>query len=244
MLKRADLVSAINENNRDYALANGARQAVIIPISGQISPIHLTDPAEREGSDAAIKSLGLPAGRPFLLYFGRLIDLKHPDDALRAMAQVIEERPGTVGVIGGEGDMEPRLKSLAEELGVANSIRFPGLLEQGELSRILPQAIVLSPSAGQMAVLESALGRAAIVAYDCDFQFEFIDDGRNGFLVPMRHWRALAERASLLLGDAELRRQISAAARSSALDHMAPERVREAEKAAFGQILSTGTGLG
>ena len=233
VLKRADLVSAINENNHEYALANGAREAVIIPISGNIERVHLSDPAERAGGEQLREALGLPGKRRILLYFGRLIDLKHPDDALRAMAAAISQAPGTVGVIAGEGPMEPALKDLARQLGVEESIRFPGLLDQDRLGLLVPNAVVLSPSAGQMAILEAALGGAAIVAYDCDFQSEFVQHGENGFLVARRDWRAMGERAAELLADPALATRLGSNARSSALDHMAPERVKAAEWAAL-----------
>jgi glycosyltransferase involved in cell wall biosynthesis len=237
VLKRADLVSAINENNRDYALANGAREAVIIPISGSIEHIHLHDPAERIGGNALRKVLDLPGDRRVLLYFGRLIDLKHPDDALRAMAVAIRQVPETVGVIAGEGEMEPALKALACDLGVTESIRFPGLLDQDQLSLLIPNAIVLAPSAGQMAILEAALGGAAIVAYACDFQSEFVENGGNGFLVARRDWQVMGDRLVALLDDEARCARLGAAARADALDHMSPERVREAELSAFSRLL-------
>ena len=244
ILTRADLVSAINRNNLDYAIANGARNAVIIPISGQIEQVHALDPARRASAEPAMRSLDLPADRRFLFYFGRLIDLKHPDDALRAMAVAIRQVPGTVGVIAGEGEMEPALKALARDLGVADSIRFPGLIDQDQLSLLVPNAILLAPSAGQMAILEGALGGAAIVAFDCDFQSEFIENGDNGFLVSRRDWRAMGECSASLLADPGLAARIGSNARSSALELMAPERVRAAEAEAFGRILPSETALG
>ena len=237
VLKRADLVSAINRNNLRYALDNGAREAVIIPISGQIERVHMLDPAERGAPGRALRGHQLPADRRFLLYFGRLIDLKHPDDALRAMALAIARLPGTVGLIAGEGAMEPALKQLARELGVADSIHFPGVLDQEQLSLILPRSVVLSPSAGQMAILEAALGGAAIIAYDCDFQSEFIESAKNGFLVARRDWQAMAERAAELLADPALAAKLGSKSRSRALDHMDPDRVRSAEQAAFERLL-------
>ena len=237
ILKRADLVSAINRNNLRYALDNGAKEAVIIPISGQIERVHMLAPRERGSPAAALAAYQLPADRRFLLYFGRLIDLKHPDDALRAMALAIGRVPGTIGMIAGEGAIEPALKQLARELGVADSIRFPGLIDQEQLSLLLPRSVVLSPSAGQMALLESALGEAAIVAYDCDFQSEFVETGKNGFLVERRDWRAMGEWAAELTGNPTLAAELGSNARTGALEQMYPDRVQAAERAAFERLL-------
>lgn len=238
VLRRADLVTAINQNNLDYARANGAKELAIMPISANIEAIHRVDPAKRRGSGPLLKRLGVKPGLPALLYVGRLLELKHPDDAVRAMAEVLGQHPGAVGIIAGSGEIEARLKALATELGADDTIRFAGLLDQNELSLLIPHSILLSPSAGQMAVLEAALGGAPIVAYDCDFQSEFITDGVNGFMVRFRDWRAMADRAEALLADKELYKRMSAANRRTALNYMEPERTREAEWAAFGRVLS------
>jgi glycosyltransferase involved in cell wall biosynthesis len=114
-----------------------------------------------------------------------------------------------------------------------------GQLDQEALSRIIPHCIMLSPSAGQLALLECALGGAPIVAYDRDFQPEFIDDGVDGFIVPYRDHAAMAERAAKILADRNLARGLSEAVRIKAEFHVDPNRVREAEWDAFGKALGT-----
>lgn len=238
VLSRAELVSGINRNNLGFGIANGARKlTAVIPISSNVADIHRVPPGERPDGRPLLAALGVPATGPVLLYLGRLLELKHPDDAVRAMAANIHRHPGTVGVLAGVGPMLPRLQALAEELGVAASIHFVGQLDQALLARIIPHCITLSPSAGQLALLECALGGAPIVAYDRDFQPEFIDDGVDGFIVPFRDHRALAERAGRIIADPALARRFSAAVRQKALLHVDPERVRQAEWEAFGALL-------
>lgn len=238
VLKRADLVSGINRNNLGYGLNNGARKlTAIIPISSNVAAIHHVPPAQREDGRPLLARMGVPTDGPILLYLGRLIDLKHPDDAVRAMAEVIRRNPGTVGILIGVGTMQPRLEALATELGVASSIHFVGQVDQEALSRIVPHCIMLSPSAGQLALLECALGGAPIVAYNRDFQPEFIDDGVDGFIVPYRDHAAMAERAERIVRDPELARRFSIAVRAKAEFHTDPERVKQAEWDAFGRTL-------
>lgn len=88
-----------------------------------------------------------------------------------------------------------------------------------------------------MALLESALGEAAIVAYDCDFQSEFVETGKNGFLVERRDWRAMGERAAELTGNPTLAAELGSNARTGALEQMYPDRVQAAERAAFERLL-------
>jgi glycosyltransferase involved in cell wall biosynthesis len=240
VLKRADLVAGINRNNLGFGLNNGARKlTAIIPISSNVAATHRRPLTARQDGRPLLQRLGVPTEGPVLLYVGRLIELKHPDDAVRAMAAVIRRHPGTAGVLAGLGPMQAQLEGLARELGVASSIFFVGQLDQEALSRIIPHCIMLSPSAGQLALLECALGGAPIVAYDRDFQPEFIDDGVDGFIVPYRDHAAMAERAAKILADRNLARGLSEAVRIKAEFHVDPNRVREAEWDAFGKALGT-----
>ena len=238
-MRRADLVTGINRNNLDFGIRNGARRnTAVTPISSNIAAVHRIPPEERPSGKALLQSLGVPTEGPILLYLGRLLELKHPDDALRSMSANIRRHPGTVGVLIGTGPMEGRLRTLADELGVADSIHFLGQLSQEELSRIIPHCIMLSPSAGQMAFLECALAGTPIVAYDRDFQPEFIEDGIDGFIVPFRDHQALAERASEIIDDPQLAKRLGNAAREKALLHVDAERVRQMEWDAFSTLIA------
>ncbi len=239
VIKRADLVAAINRNNLDYARKNGARgQTAIIPVSANIAAVHWEKPADRQSAETLLDQWNVPNDRPLLLYFGRLIELKHPDDAVRAMAAVIQRQPDASAIIAGGGAMEPALRGLAEELGVAGSVHFVGPVDQQTLSQLIPRCVVLSPSAGQLAVLESALGGAPIVAYDRDFQPEFIADGEDGFIVAFRDWRAMAAKAEQVIADPALFKRLSTAIREKAETYLDPRRVREAEWSAFGKVIA------
>ena len=94
VLRRADLVAGNNRNNLGWAIANGARKhTAIIPISGNIQRIHMRPPKDRSRGLETFEKLGLPFGVPALIYVGRLLKLKQPDEALRAMALVMAEEP-------------------------------------------------------------------------------------------------------------------------------------------------------
>ena len=132
VLGRADLITAINENNLQYARANGrGTKTAILPISANIEPLHRAEPASRPDAMPLLRRLGIERGRPAILYFGRLIDLKHPDDAVKAMATVLPNHPGRVGIIAGSGEMEPRLKRSRSPSGLRTRSAFPARLISG-----------------------------------------------------------------------------------------------------------------
>jgi glycosyltransferase involved in cell wall biosynthesis len=238
VLSRADLVVAGNRNNLQFAIANGARGATaIIPVAKNIEAVHLADPETREPPDALLARHGVAAGVPMMLFVGRLLALKHPDEAIRAMARVIDARPEAVGLMAGAGPMQAELETLVNDLGMRGRIHFLGHIDQVELARLLPRCITISPLTG-MALIESALGASPMVVFDRDWQAEFVEDGVNGYVVPFLDHQAMAERALALVDDAALWTRMGQAARRRALDFADQDRIHALERETYERLLT------
>lgn len=236
VLSRADLVIAGNRDNLGFAVDNGAGGATaVIPVAKNVEPLHLVPPEQRE-APASLARLGIAGDAPRMLFVGRLLPLKHPDEAVRAMALAIRRRPDAVGLVAGSGPMQEELEGIARELGVGGSIHFLGHIDQAELSRLTPQCITLSPLTG-MALVECALGGSPMVAFDRDWQAEFVEDGVNGFVVPFMDHEAMAERALRLIEDPALRARLSKAARDRALEFADRDRIEALERETYDRLL-------
>ncbi len=238
VLSRADLVIAGNRNNLDFAIANGARgETAIIPVAKNVEDVHLEPPEARAPPGPLLDRLGIAADAPLLLFVGRLLALKHPDEAVRAMAFIICRRPDAVGLLAGSGPMRAELEALVAALGMSGRIHFLGHIDQTELSRLIPRCITLSPLTG-MALIECGLGGSPMVAFDRDWQAEFVEDGVNGFVVPFLDHEAMARQALRLIEDGALRRRLSRAARERALDFADRRRIQAREHEAYDRLLS------
>jgi glycosyltransferase involved in cell wall biosynthesis len=237
-LRNADLVSGNNRNNLAWARANGARKHLaILPISGNVQKIHLVPPEVRSPCSEVFRRHGIPVGVPTLLTLGRLVRLKHPDHALRAMARVFQEERNAIGIFAGGGGMLPELKNLARSLGIAERVYFLGQTNQRDLSEIIPHCITLSPVTG-LALIECGLGGSPIVAYDRDWQAEFIESGVSGFIVPQADWEAMADRVLRIIRDPKLASAFSQKIRARALKQVDLQEVRRLEKEAFDKVLA------
>ena len=237
VLRQADLVAGNNRNNLDWAIANGARrETAIIPISGNVQRIHLRPPEERTKGPEVFHNHGLPFGVPAMIYVGRLLKLKQTDEALRAMALVMEQEPSVIGIFAGSGRLIDELQALASSLGVRDRIYFLGQTTQEDLSEIIPYCVTVSPLTG-LSLIECGLGGSPPVGYDRDWQAEFIENGVNGFLVADHDYRAMADRLLKIIRDPALRSRLSKAIRERALRQMSPEVVRHLEKEAFDKIV-------
>jgi glycosyltransferase involved in cell wall biosynthesis len=172
-----------------------------------------------------------------LLCVSRLIELKFPDDAVRALASARQAGHDVRLVFAGDGDLRAKLAALADELDVAGRVIFAGNLDQAALAQLYANVgVVVSPLTGR-ALSEAALGAAPIVAYDLDWQRDLIRTGKTGELVPFRDQSALGDAVVRLLSDRDHARAVGAAARAAALEMFDENKILANERAAYSSLL-------
>ncbi|MGE5199333.1 MAG: glycosyltransferase family 4 protein [Rhodospirillaceae bacterium] len=126
---------------------------------------------------------GGPAG-DYVLSVGRLETVKRHDLAVRALAQA----GGPRGlVIVGEGTQDANLRRLAEDLGVADRVRFEGAASDDRLLELYAGAlgVVYAPFDEDYGyvTLEAFMAKKPVVtARDSGGTLEFVEDGVNGFV--------------------------------------------------------------
>ena len=173
---------------------------------------------------AARRHLRLPLDRPVLLFVGRIQALKGIDLAIRALAQLHDQRAILVivgGPSGAAGDAEVvRLRSLARELGVADRVRWEPPQPHGALADWYRAAdVCFVPSRTEsfgLVALEAAACGTPVIAANVGGLRSLIDHGHTGFLVDGRTGHEYAAAAERLLVDPVLAGEVgaSAAARS------------------------------
>lgn len=241
VLKRADLVVAPNQDNVDFALNNGAdpNRVAIFRYGNLLAPAHLKEPAERGTDDRLFKRLEAEPGK-YLFCVSRLEAVKFPEDAVRVLAAARSAGHDVRLVLAGEGPMRVELAKLAGELGVADYLLLPGNLTQHELAQMYAHAaVVVSPLTGR-ALSEAALGGAAIVAYDLDWQGDLIQTGLTGELVPFRDVEAMGAAAVKFLEKPDYARAMGKAVRERALDMLDPVKLNMHERATYARLLGIG----
>jgi len=71
--------------------------------------------------------------RTEILWSGRMIDWKHPEDAIEAVACLKNEGVDFHLTMIGGGEMESRLKQMAEDRGISDDVTFTGFLKPDEV---------------------------------------------------------------------------------------------------------------
>jgi glycosyltransferase involved in cell wall biosynthesis len=149
---------------------------------------------------------------------GRLVPQKGFDLLLPAFSQIAPRFPEWTLVIWGEGEERAALERQRDSLGLAGRVRMPGVTPQPGGWIETADAFVLSSrfEGWGIVLLEAMAAGLPVVSFDCQWgPREMIDDGVDGLLVAREDVGALAAALEKLLGDAELRERLGAAARVS-----------------------------
>ncbi len=131
---------------------------------------------------------------------------------VEAMPLVLREVPRTRFLIVGEGSENKRLRRLVENLNVSATVKFVGFVQNELLPDYLTNVDVyvstsLSDSGIAMSTAEAmSCGLPVVITDVCDNK-EWVEDGKNGFIVPGKDHKALAEKIIYLLRNEDVRRK-------------------------------------
>lgn len=240
VFRRADLVAGANQDNLDFALANGARpeRSTLFRYGNLVDKRHFVPPVERDADVHLLRELGVTRSK-FLLYVGRLEPIKQGDHVIEVLAEVRRRGFDVKAVLAGDGTMRAELEQRARHLGIVDHVVFAGNIGQARLAQLYPAAAtIVSPHTGR-ALTEAALGEAPVAAYDVDWQSELIVTGVTGMLVPHGDVTALADATAQLLADPHTATRLGANLRRRALDMFDPKALDEHERSEYRKLLGT-----
>ena len=176
---------------------------------------------------------------PRLLCVGRLIPIKGHIVLLRAFAQARARIPDLELEIAGRGPLQPALKGLARELGIAGSVRFLGHVAPVQAA-IERAAIVVVPSMGEgfgMVALEAMERARPVIAAEIGGLGELVQHGETGLLVPPGEAEPFAGAIAELAGDLPRAARMGEAGRVRALRDFLEERCTERTEVLYREAL-------
>ena len=148
-----------------------------------------------------------------ILFVGRLEKVKKLDWFLKIFKTLItnHQSPITLKIIG-KGSQENKLKYLVKKLDLADKVKFVGQLLQNEIINyyynsdiiVLPS---ISESFGKVLVEANACGKP-VVATATTGAKEIIQDGINGFLVPIGDAEKMSDKILELLNNPKIAAQM------------------------------------
>jgi glycosyltransferase involved in cell wall biosynthesis len=210
-------------------------------ISNGVDTVNFTP--EKDGSYLR-DTHGVKPGQKVLLCVRRLVPKNGIEYMVRALPAVRKDHDCVLWLASPLIREYEKLKSVAEELGVSEYVRFLGAVDHHDLPFYLSAAdVVVQPSiaeARSLACLEAMASGAAIIATATGGLPEIITHGENGYLIPPFQEStyavtdvfpegvvSLAKGVSILLSDDTLRTTLKKGARAYAETCSWPNIVRQ-----------------
>lgn len=173
---------------------------------------------QRRVRQRAQDTAGLPAKQvPWVVTACRLSDQKDFACLLRAFRRVRAQCPALLW-IAGEGEQRARIEQWVADWELGDAVRLLGFQENPYPWMALADVLVLSShyEGSPVAIIEGLTLGAAQVVSDCPSgPDELIEDGVNGFLVPMGDDATMAARILQLLEDPARQARLGATACAS-----------------------------
>ncbi|TAK67099.1 MAG: glycosyltransferase [Dehalococcoidia bacterium] len=206
-LRRADLVTSNNRYMADRIAALGApRSKVEVVTLG-------ADRYFTEQRDASVNVRGRAPGQPPCVLSTRAHEpLYNIGEIIDAYADVARSQPDARLVVAHGGSLTERLQRRARE--APGRVEFIGFIDRVALRDAMTGAEVFvsvpSSDGTSVALLQAMAAGCFPIVSDLPTQRELVEDGVNGFRVPLHRPDVLAERIARALADAPLRRAAAA----------------------------------
>lgn len=153
-----------------------------------------------------------------ILWCGRFLDWKHPDDAIKVAKRLKEDGYSFRLNFIGRGEMDPQLRKMAVDFGLEDRVRFLGSMKPEEVREHMERAgIYLFTSdrnEGWGAVLNESMnsGCAVIASHAIGSVPFLIRDGENGLIYESGNVDMLYEKIKSLLDNPERQKKLGMAA--------------------------------
>jgi colanic acid/amylovoran biosynthesis glycosyltransferase len=228
---RAAVVHCVSEDIRRAAAAFGLDTAKACVIRPAVDPA-VFRPAARSATPSSMFRIATT---------GSLVWRKGHEYALTAVRAMVDRGVDTHLDIVGDGPERQRLLFTIADLGLAGRVELHGRRPPERVRDLLQSAdafLLSSLSEGiSNAALEAMACGLPVVTTDCGGMREAIDDGVEGFVVPVRDADGLAGALSRLANDAERRRHMGVAARNRILRQFRLDRQVEEFDTMFQGVL-------
>ncbi len=169
--------------------------------------------------------------KPVICYVGRLEARKNIIDLIKAFKMVSNEKPHAKLIVIGTGPLLRKAVKVTVSLGLSNNVVFKGEVNYEEVIRTIKSSdCLVLPSLQEgfgIVLIEAMACCKPVVAYDIPQVRDAVRDGVNGFLVPPRNVKLLAERIISLLENEDLRREMGLMGRRIVEKQFTWEKVAE-----------------
>jgi 1,2-diacylglycerol 3-alpha-glucosyltransferase len=195
---QCDFVTAPSQSVFDEMVALGFKNPHTKAMSNPIDTVMFTP---MPGRTAELKKkFGFTDAT--LISAGRLADEKNNDVLIRALAHIKKAVPNAMLALAGKGSSEEKLRALAKELGIGDSVKFLGLLDKPTLAEAFKAseifAVASKSDTQNMGMMQAMACGLPVIGVRARGLPEYIH-AENGFVVEPDDDKAFAEKAVQIL---------------------------------------------
>lgn len=185
--------------------------------------------------DRVRKELGLGRDNKIIGAIGMLHSVKGHRYLIEAASEIIKKCQNARFVIVGEGTERDALTEQISKLGLNDIVILTG--QRADIPAVLSMFdIMVLPSITESAplvLIEAMAAGKPIVAADCGGSAEYIKDGMNGLIVPIKNSNALAKAILKILNDPKIYYRLGKSAAEEAKKYNINKMIKEIEKVYF-----------
>lgn len=205
-LKKADLITCDGSSLRKALTKLGIKPKKIYHICWG-TDTRTFNP--KQGSKKIREDLGI-FNSPMIISSKSLEPIYDIESLVKSISLVLKKVPKAKFVIAGRGSQEAELKQLAKSMGVSNSVKFIGFIPSDKVPKYLASAdiyVCTSLSEGGLAIStkEAMASELPVVITDLEVNTEWIENGANGFVIPPKDPKSLAEKIIYLIEHEDVR---------------------------------------
>jgi len=210
-MRRADLLTSNNEYMAERMAALGAPRSKIEVVTLGADRYFL------DVHEQSVNVRGRTPGEPRCVLSTRAHEpLYNIHDIIDAYARVARSQPDVRLAVAHGGTLTAGLQRRSQD--AAGRVEFLGFLDRAALRDAMTEAEVFlsvpSSDGTSVALLQAMAAGCFPIVSDLPTQRELVEDGVNGFRVPLHRSELLAERIARALADPALRRRAAAANRA------------------------------
>lgn len=208
VLRKTDLITCDAEHMKETLKRFGVAPEKISLVYFGIDTKKFSPRKKREDLKVKVGIYGSPA----VISLRNLEPLYDVESLIKSVPLVLKEIPESKFVIVGRGSEEKRLRDLAKSLGVSDSVKFTGFIPNDEIPQYLTTMdVYVSTSLSDAGIAASTAEAMAcglpVIVTDVADNKKWVEDGVNGFVVPIKDPKYLAEKIIYLLLNENLRKK-------------------------------------
>lgn len=209
IMSRADIITCDAEHLRKKMIELGVDSAKIKLV---YFGVDMEKFQRREKDSDLIRQRGLSECR-VVISLRSLKPIYNIETLILATPKVLKVLPNTKIIILGDGPGRKKLEDLADSTGVKKDIIFIGNVDNNILPRYLSIADVYVSTALSDAGLSSSTAEAMacelpVIVTDVADNKDWVKDGENGFIFPMKDHELLSKKIIFLLNDEKVMKSL------------------------------------